>query len=162
MEVWPSGFAVQAESPNHRKLRRSRAVVVSVSGKGPARPGQASDEKTNMCKPLQTHRNKRRRRRNRGLDQVLGTKASGNYCSPSARELPARGPGGVRCIGGVSSSQALAWNRRTSRLDTDGQHKWVKSAPWSREGGPRAAETARGRVPRGTGAERPAVVTKAL
>jgi hypothetical protein len=36
MEVWPSGLAVQAGSPNHRKLRRSRAVVVSVPGKGPA------------------------------------------------------------------------------------------------------------------------------
>ncbi len=30
---WPSGLAVQAESPNHRKLRRSRAGVVSVAGK---------------------------------------------------------------------------------------------------------------------------------
>ena len=33
MEVWPSGFAVQAGSPNHRKLRRSRAGVVSVAEK---------------------------------------------------------------------------------------------------------------------------------
>jgi len=97
--------------------------VVSVSGKGPARPGQVSDEKTNMCKPLQTHRKFPRRRRNRGVDLVLGTKASSNLCSPSARELPACGPGGVRCIGGVSSLQALAWNRRTCRLGTDGQSK---------------------------------------
>jgi len=29
----PSGFAWQAESPNHRKLLRSRAVVVSVAEK---------------------------------------------------------------------------------------------------------------------------------
>ncbi len=29
----PSGFAVQAESPNHRKRRRSRAGVVSVAEK---------------------------------------------------------------------------------------------------------------------------------
>jgi len=28
-----SGLAEQAESPNHRKLLRSRAVVVSVAGK---------------------------------------------------------------------------------------------------------------------------------
>ena len=28
-------------------------------------------------------------------------------------------PGGARCIGGVSSLQALAWNRRTCRPDTD-------------------------------------------
>src|SRR5271156_1867090 len=37
------------------------------------------------------------------------------------RELPARGPGGVRSKGGVSSLQALAWNRRICRLDTNGQ-----------------------------------------
>jgi hypothetical protein len=34
MEVWPSGFAVQAGIPNHRKLRRLRAGVVSVAAKG--------------------------------------------------------------------------------------------------------------------------------
>jgi hypothetical protein len=28
-------------------------------------------------------------------------------------------PGGARCIGGVSSSQALVWNRRTCRPNTD-------------------------------------------
>src|SRR5665811_2405124 len=49
---------------------------------------------------------------------------------PSARELPACGPGGVRRIGGVSSLWALAWNRRTCRLDTDGQSKGARSAPW--------------------------------
>ena len=38
---------------------------------------------------------------------------------PWVRGLAACCPGGVRCIGGVSSSQALAWNRRTCRLDTD-------------------------------------------
>ncbi len=81
---------------------------------------------------------------------------------PSARELPACGPGGARCKGGVSSSQALAWNRRTCRLDTDGQSKWVISAPWSQEGEPQAADTARGRVLRGTGTGRPVVAVKAL
>jgi hypothetical protein len=48
MEVWPSGFAVQAGSPNHRKLRRLRAGVVSVAGKGPLSAGQVGGEKTNM------------------------------------------------------------------------------------------------------------------
>ncbi len=82
---------------------------------------------------------------------------------PSAREQPARCLGGVRCGGGVSSSQALAWNRRTCRLDTDGQSKWVKSAPWSQEGEPQGEETPRGRVPmRGTGADRLVVAMKAL
>ncbi len=56
MEVWPSGFAVQAGSPNHRKLRRLRAGVVSVAVKGPLSAGQVGGEKTNVCEPLLTHR----------------------------------------------------------------------------------------------------------
>jgi hypothetical protein len=47
---------VQAGSPNHRKLRRLRAGVVSVAGKGPLTAGQVRDEKTNMREPLLTHR----------------------------------------------------------------------------------------------------------
>jgi len=88
-----------------------------------------SDEKTNMRKPLLTHRNGSRRRRNRGLDLVLGTKADGSTRLPSARELPACGPGGARCKGGVSSSQALAWNRRTCRLGTVGRSKGAIRSP---------------------------------
>jgi len=120
-----------------------------------------SDEKTNMCEPLLTHRKNERWYRNRGMSGSSGMKARPADV-PRARELPACGLGGVRCIGGVSSSQALAWNRRTCRLGTVGQSKWVMSAPWPRKGGPQAATTARGRVPRGTGAERPAVVMKVL
>jgi len=56
MEVWPFGFAVQVGSPNHRKLRRLRAGVVSVAGKGPLSAGQVGGEKTNVCEPLLTHR----------------------------------------------------------------------------------------------------------
>src|SRR6266516_1543835 len=68
-------------------------------------------------------------------------------------------PGGARCRGGVSSSRALAWNRRTCRPGNDGQGKF----PWPREGGPQAVDTASGRVPRrGTGAGRPVVVVKVL
>lgn len=82
---------------------------------------------------------------------------------PSARELPVCGSGGARCIGGVSSSWALAWKWRTCRLDTDDRHEGVKVALRSREGGPQAVDTARGRVPmRGTGAERPVIVMKVL
>src|SRR4029079_14871436 len=57
----PSGFAVQAEIPNHRKLRRLRAGVVSVAVEVPWVAGQVGDEKTNVCEPLLTHRNKQRR-----------------------------------------------------------------------------------------------------
>jgi hypothetical protein len=35
MEVWPSGTALQGEVSNHRKLLRSRVVVVSVAEKAP-------------------------------------------------------------------------------------------------------------------------------
>jgi hypothetical protein len=62
----------------------------------------------------------------------LGTKAALSGL-PSARELPACGPGGVRCKGGVSSSWAQVGNRRTCRLETDGQSKWVEVAPPGRE-----------------------------
>ena len=72
-------------------------------------------------------------------------------------------PGGVRCIGGVSSLQALTWNRRTCRLDTDDQWTGRGWSRGSREGGPQVAETARGRVPmRDTGADRLVVAMKAL
>jgi hypothetical protein len=46
-------------------------------------------------------------------------------------------------------------------LDTDGQVLGL-IALWPREGGPWAAETVRGRVPRGSGADRLVVVLKVL
>src|SRR5262249_16941502 len=87
-----------------------------------------------------------------------GTKARRDGV-PSARGRPACCPGGVRCRGGVSSSRALAWNRRTCRPDTGGRGRF----PGLREGGPQAADTASGRVPRrGTGTGRLVVVRKVL
>ncbi len=97
-----------------------------------------------------------------GVLRTPGTKAR---CGgvPSARGWPACCPGGARCRGGVSSSQALAWNRRTCRPDSVGQRKRVTLPGWPREGGPQAADTVSGRVPRrGTGAGRPVVVVKVL
>ena len=92
--------------------------------------------------------------------RASGTKA--RTCVPSARGWPACCPGGARCRGGVSSSRALAWNRRTCRPDSDGQGLG-ETLPWLREGGPRAADTASGRVPRrGTGAGRLIVARKVL
>jgi hypothetical protein len=44
---WPSGVARQGEMPNHRKLRRSRAGVVSVAANGEVRPRQVWIGKTN-------------------------------------------------------------------------------------------------------------------
>jgi len=157
----PSGFAVQAEIPNHRKLRRLRAGVVSVAVEVPWVAGQVGDEKTNVCEPLLTHRNKQRRHRNRtvwgGPKQRRAFRGA-----PSAGERPACGLGGARCIGGVSSSQALVRNRRTCRPDSD-DRKCVRFARWSREGGPQAVMAVSGRVPmRGTGADRFVVAMKAL
>src|SRR5207247_7506854 len=161
MEVWPSGFAVQAGSPNHRKLRRLRAGVVSVAAKGPLSAGQVCDEKSNVCEPLLTHRQIERWHRNRGSAESPGQRRAAG--APSARGRPACCPGGARCRGGVSSSQALARNRRTCRPDSDGQVSWVRVPCWLREGGPRAARTASGRVPRrGRGRGRLVVAVKVL
>ena len=133
MEVGPPGSPCRRRSQTTAVSCRSRAGVGSDCGEGPLPAGQVSDEKTNMCEPLLTHRNV-----NDDIETGASTPAPGQgrarRACPGARELPARGPGGVRCKGGVSSSQALAWNRRICRLDTDGQSKWVMSAPWSSRG----------------------------
>ena len=150
-----SGVAVQAEIPNHRRLRRSRAGVVSAAGDVSLLAGQVCDEKTNMCEPLLTHRNETTMASKPGSVGGPGTKA--RHGGPSVGELPVCGPDGARCIGGVSSSQALAQNRRTCRPDRDGR------CFWPQEGEPQAANTASARVPmRGTGADRPVVAVRAL
>ena len=78
---------------------------------------------------------------------------------PLVRGRSACCPGGVRCIGGASSSRALAWNRRTCRLECGVRRRTGRVS----KGDPHAAVAGCGRVPtRGTGADRPVVVTKAL
>ena len=109
----------------------------------------------NMCEPLLTHRNETTMASKLGSVGGLGIKA--RCGGSSVGELAVCGPGGARCIGGVSSSQALAWNRRTCRPDRDGR------CSWPRGGEPQAANTASARVPmRGTGADRPVVAVRAL
>ena len=73
---------MQAEIPNRCKLRRSRAGVVSVAGKGSLRAGQVCDEKTNVCEPLRTHRKARRWHRNRGRANAPGCWRTG-WCALS-------------------------------------------------------------------------------
>jgi hypothetical protein len=161
MEVGPPGSPCRRGSQTTAVSCRSRAGVGSDCGEGPLSAGQVSDEKTNMCKPLLTHRNAKRWHHNQGRSVTLGQRRA-RVSVPSARRRPACCLGGARCKGGVSSSQALAWNRRTCRLDTDGQSKRGKPR-WLREGGPQAADTASGRVPmRGTGTGRLVVATKVL
>ena len=102
--------------------------MVSDCGKGPQSAGQVCDEKTNVCEPLLTHRETNDGIETGGVVVLPGQRRARGACPQPGSGLLA-GPGGVRCIGGVSSSQALAWNRRTCRLDTDGQSKWVSRPP---------------------------------
>ena len=53
------GAGVQAQAPNRLELLRSKAVVVSVEGKGAARPHQVRTMKTNVSEPLMTCRKRR-------------------------------------------------------------------------------------------------------
>ena len=53
----PLEVGLQEQASNRLKLRRSRAVVVSVDGKGGAGLRQVRIEKTNASKPLMTCRN---------------------------------------------------------------------------------------------------------
>ena len=156
MKVGPSGSPSRRRSQTAAVSCRSRAGVGNDCGEGPPSAGQVSDEKANMCEPLLTHREIQRWHRNRGRCTTPGQGRA--WCVSGVRKRPACGPDGVRCKGGVSSSQALAWNRRTCRLETAGQG-WTA---WPREGGPHVAETAGGRVPRGTGADRPVVAMMVL
>ena len=133
MEGGPPGSPCRRRSQTTAVSCRSRAGVGSDCGEGSLSAGQVSDEKTNMCKPLLTHRKCERRHRNRGRYPASGQGRAQAGVS-GARELPGRGPGGVRCRGGVSSLQALARNRRICRLDTNDRLHGVLSAPWSSRG----------------------------
>ena len=50
------GVGLQGQAPNHVLLLRSRALVVSVTGKGAARLRQVRIRKTNASEPLKTCR----------------------------------------------------------------------------------------------------------
>jgi hypothetical protein len=115
MEGGPPGSPCRRRSQTAAVSCRSRAGVGSDCGDGPQTAGQVSDEKTNMSEPLLTHRNKHDGIETGECGYSRDNDAT-SWSSSRVRERPACGPGGVRCIGGVSSSQALAWNRRTCRL----------------------------------------------
>jgi len=57
----------------------------------------------------------------------LAACTSGGACSVMAVAWATTSccPGGARCRGGVSPSRALAWNRRTCRLDSGGRVVWA-------------------------------------
>ena len=50
------GVGLQGQAPNHLLLLRSRALVVSETGKGAARLRQVRVRKTNVSEPLKTCR----------------------------------------------------------------------------------------------------------
>lgn len=57
MKVGPSESAFKEQAPNHPKLLRSRAVVVSVGGKAMGRyPRQVRNRETNESEPPLTRR----------------------------------------------------------------------------------------------------------
>jgi hypothetical protein len=117
MGVGPPGSPCRRRAQTAAVSCRLRVGVGSDCGEGPLAAGQVCDEKTNVSEPLMTHRKSSRWHRNRGRSQAPGHgRAVG---APSAGGWPACRPGGARCKGGVSSSQALAWNRRTCRLGTE-------------------------------------------
>jgi hypothetical protein len=102
---------MQVQASNHLKLLRSRAVVVSVEGKGVARPRQVWTMKTNESEPLMKCRNSRD-------DVETGRKS---LARDEPRRRPAYWLGGVRYEGGVSVVQALVRNVGTCRLDGKGE-----------------------------------------
>jgi len=154
---------VQAEHSNHRKLRRSRAGVVSVAVEGPLSAGQVCDEKTNVCEPLLTHRKNRTVTSKPGLSGIPGMKACPLWCALSreAACVPVR-----RCpvyrwrelvVGAGMEQENLSSRYRSGRSGGLGQ------PPGRREGDPQAGVTVRGRVPtRGTGADRSVVAMRVL
>ena len=145
MEVWPSGTALQGEVSNHRKLLRSRAVVVSVAEKAHVMR-QVGAGKANVSEPLL------KRRKRSGVTKT------------GVQSLPRDESGGCLLTGQVVTGVKVARARFRRQYGT-----WEPVAPmalarcWDGQpkGVPQAAGTARGRVPaRGTGADRLVVAVR--
>jgi hypothetical protein len=98
----PLGFGNQVLISSHRKLLRSKAVVVSVAEKPGHDPGRRSRE-ASASEPLQKCRKRIRRRQNRGVTLPPG----------SARGNPEVCPSGIRHVGGAKLDQAFVRNVRT-------------------------------------------------
>jgi hypothetical protein len=141
----PSGTALQGEVSNHRRLLRSRAVVVSAAEKAHVMR-QVRSEKANVSEPL-----RKCRKRMDGIETGV-------------QLLPRDEPGGCLLIGQVVPGTKAARARVRRQHGT-----WEPVAPaapggcWTvrPKGAPQAAETARGGVPvRGTGADRLVVAVR--
>jgi len=163
MGVGPPGSPCRWRSQTAAVSCRSRAGVGSDCGNGPQPAGQVCNGKTNMCKPLLTHRDNPTMASKPGLEVGAGMKAR-----PVWRALS------------QAASCVLAWwcpvyrwrepvagagmeQENLSPRYRLGRSLGLVQPPGRREGVPQAAGTARGRVPmRGTGAGRLVVAMKAL
>jgi hypothetical protein len=111
------------QASNHCELLPSRAVVVSVAGKGGTRSRQVRSGEMSASEPLMTCRN--------ALDGVeTGGKALAPGMSVGGALRP--GPRGTRLGGGVNPDQALVWNAGTCRPDVKGE---------AQAGGPRKSRS---------------------
>lgn len=102
---------MQVQASNRLELLRSKAGVVSVEGKGAARPRQVTIGKTNASEPLMT-------RRKGGDDVETGLWL---LARDQRGRSPVYGPRGVRRGGGVSPIEALVRNVGTFGLDAKGE-----------------------------------------
>jgi hypothetical protein len=163
MEVGPPGSPCRRRSQTAAVSCRSRAGVGSDCGNGPQPAGRVCDEKTNVCEPLLTHRNNPTMASKPGLEVVPGTKARPGWRALSqaaACVLAWRCP--VYRWRELVAGAGMEQENLSSRYRL-GRSLGLAQPPGRREGGPQAANTARGRVPmRGTGAGRLVVAMKAL
>ena len=109
------GAGLQEQAPNHPKLHGSKALVVSVGGKGMAATvsgtvqGDEEDEPPLRC-------------RKRREDVETGN----SRCSrKEPRGQPADCLGGIRHRGGVNLHQAFVWNVGTCSPDAKGETQMV-------------------------------------
>jgi hypothetical protein len=155
MEVGPPGSPCRRGAQTAVMSCRSKAGVGSDHGNGSLSAGQVCDEKTNVVEPLLTHR-KIMTASQLGLVHIPG-RASCDWAWCSQR---------TACVS-LWRCSVLRWRELVVGAGMD-RRTCVSIPPvrqavcWPREGGPWAAETVWGRVPRGAGADRLVVASKAL
>jgi hypothetical protein len=109
----PFGVGCQERAPNHAKLLRSKAVVVSIGVKASrTHLEQVGIRETNESEPSMTRRKPKICRQNQGRFHLLG---------PVRRELGQAWAGGGRRIGGVKLIQALVRNYGNQGLRCQGR-----------------------------------------
>ncbi len=104
---WPFAVALQGEAANHREVRRSRAGVLSVAGKGAPLSASGVDHEGERERTTDDVSKSYGWHQNRGCLVVPG----------GAWRVPADWPGGVRHKGGASVVWALVRNSGTCRPD---------------------------------------------